>query len=166
MSGSFIDQVIADAFDGIDEHSQSGAVERALAKLKTHWQKIDPVRQELLRDRAIKFMKDRGLGKARLIDAALQPSAPEAGEGGLAFPREEPWPDPVDIGTILEDIRVLIEDHMVLPDGAADAITLWIALTYVFDSFDVLPSIGLVSPLRRCGKTRFSRSSKRQHIGH
>ena len=40
-----------------------------------------------------------------------------------------------------------------LPDGAADAIALWIAHTHTYESFQHTPRLNIQSPEPRCGKT-------------
>jgi Protein of unknown function (DUF3631) len=46
-----------------------------------------------------------------------------------------------------------IDRHMVLPNGAADAIALWVAHAHAHDAFDISPILAAVSPEPRCGKS-------------
>lgn len=43
--------------------------------------------------------------------------------------------------------------HLILPNGADVAITLWIMASYTIDSFRIFPKLCLSSPEKRCGKT-------------
>lgn len=54
---------------------------------------------------------------------------------------------------LLSEIQALISKHMVLPNGASPAITLWIVATYVYDAFRVFPKLAVISPEKRCGKS-------------
>jgi hypothetical protein len=63
------------------------------------------------------------------------------------------WETAVDGAGVLADIKALLNKHIVLPDGTADAIAAWVLLTYSFDAFRILPILGVVSPEKRCGKT-------------
>ena len=65
----------------------------------------------------------------------------------------EPWPEPVDGVLLLDEIKHEIERHVVLPDGAAEAIAVWVLLTYCYNCFRICPYLGIVSPQKRCGKT-------------
>ncbi len=69
------------------------------------------------------------------------------------FEETEPFEEEVDGATLLNATHQVITRHLVLPLGADIAITLWVVLTYCFNSFKVLPLLGLWSPEKRCGKT-------------
>jgi putative DNA primase/helicase len=47
-----------------------------------------------------------------------------------------------------------ITRYVVLADHSAVAVSLWAAWTYVYDSGTVAPLLAIVSPVRRCGKSR------------
>lgn len=55
---------------------------------------------------------------------------------------------------LLEDVRAFVRRFVVLTDGQADAITLWIAHTHVFDVFGITPYLAVTSAEKRSGKTR------------
>ncbi len=77
----------------------------------------------------------------------------EETEGGLVLTDPEPWPDAVNLGELLNTIALTIRRFVVVSDESITAITLWILLTYIFDSFGVCPNLGILSPEKRCGKT-------------
>jgi hypothetical protein len=68
--------------------------------------------------------------------------------------RAEPYHSDVDGVQLLDDIAAILHNHMVLPDGAAEAIALWILWTYCFDHFRIAPILAIISPQKRCGKSR------------
>jgi putative DNA primase/helicase len=74
----------------------------------------------------------------------------------IIFPTFEPWPDPVDINTLLLDLIALYRRHIILDDDSLFAVVLWGLLTFFIHSqlIDVLPFLTLSSPEKRCGKTR------------
>lgn len=55
---------------------------------------------------------------------------------------------------LLDDVRAFVRRFVVLTDGQADAITLWIAHTHVFDAFGITPYLAITSAEKRSGKTR------------
>jgi putative DNA primase/helicase len=65
----------------------------------------------------------------------------------------EPWGEPVDGAELLAEVARLFARHVVLPEGAATALALWVLGTYAYDAFRVWPRLALLSPVKRCGKT-------------
>lgn len=59
------------------------------------------------------------------------------------------------LGQVLSRVRRLIGRYVVLPGQHAEvAVSLWVAYTWVFDTFDRAPYLVIKSPTKRCGKTR------------
>ncbi len=65
----------------------------------------------------------------------------------------EPWPEPVNGAQVLDGIAKTFESYLVLPDGAADAVGLWIGHSHCFDVFSCSPRLNVSSPERECAKT-------------
>jgi len=65
----------------------------------------------------------------------------------------EPWKEQVNGNAILSVIHSIIQKHVVLEPPAIIATTLWVILSYCYDSFRILPLLGITSPEKRCGKT-------------
>jgi len=65
----------------------------------------------------------------------------------------EPWPEPVEGSALLNELSILLRRFVVLPNWAAETLSLWVLHTYAFDLRDVSTYIGLESPEKRCGKT-------------
>ncbi len=55
---------------------------------------------------------------------------------------------------ILEDVRGFVRRFVVLSDGQADTVALWIAHSHVSDVFSCTPYLAITSPEKRSGKTR------------
>lgn len=66
----------------------------------------------------------------------------------------ELWPEPVALADALDETAATLKRFVVLPAHAEDAITLWLALTFVYDKCDIVPRLAVVSPTKRCGKSR------------
>jgi len=79
----------------------------------------------------------------------------EAGGQGevIAFDEPDPWPHPVAPVDLLDDLSAFISAHVILPEGAADALAVWIVLTYIFQQFETIPQVLITSPEPQCGKT-------------
>jgi hypothetical protein len=59
----------------------------------------------------------------------------------------------VDGVVLLGEIIAVFGRHLVLPDGAAEAMALWVLFTHAFDAAEVSPRLALLSPVPECGKT-------------
>ncbi|MFZ8829101.1 MAG: DUF3631 domain-containing protein, partial [Armatimonadota bacterium] len=65
-------------------------------------------------------------------------------------------PQPPSLAEILDAIRTFVRQYVVLTDEQADAVSLWIAHTWVVDATDVTPYLRINSATKRCGKTRLA----------
>ena len=64
-----------------------------------------------------------------------------------------PWHEPVAGAELLEKIRASLSRFMVLPEGAAAAISLWALFAHAHDAAEHSPILSIESPEKRCGKT-------------
>jgi putative DNA primase/helicase len=120
---------------------------------------LDALEREAVRASAIDVLRRAKVaGPARWVDAAL-PSAPSTGAGNdlagraVAFNDVEPWPEAVDGAALLEETQATFNRFLALPDGAAEALALWVLFAHAHDAFGVSPILALTSPEKRCGKT-------------
>ena len=81
----------------------------------------------------------------------VQARRPE--QSGDAPVMDEPWPDSVDGGLLLDALTTLLARYIVLPPHADVAIVLWLVHTYLFASADFTPYLWVSSPVRECGKS-------------
>ena len=54
---------------------------------------------------------------------------------------------------IADEIRVLIEKHVILSKHQITVLVLWVFGTYCIDAFGIFPKLLITSPDKRCGKT-------------
>ena len=101
--------------------------------------------------------KRLGIGRVSVLDKLVE-AARGTQKPGQGRPLEvrlpEPWPNPVDGGKLLDEIRAAFDRHVVLPRCAATALALWVLHTYVFGCFGITPRLAIISPVRRCGRRR------------
>lgn len=132
-------------------HEPPVDLEAAVAELA----RLKPLEYERVRDAEAKRLAvrvaalDKEVARARGEAQATE----ELGGSPLDFQAPEPWEDPVAGGELLAELARLFGRHVVLPEGAATAIALWVAGAWAFDAWRTFPKLALVSPLRRCGKT-------------
>jgi putative DNA primase/helicase len=139
----------------LDEHSQPEAVKLALENLARHVVGWDTMDYALVRDSAVKIIREKKLGGTRLVDAALERKATADNADAMSQIMRDvtPWGAPVDGAALLTEIADLVSAHLVLPDGAAEAFALWAVHTHAFGAAFVSPYLGALSPVKRCGKT-------------
>jgi hypothetical protein len=66
-----------------------------------------------------------------------------------------PTPQAVDGAGLLAELHAAFTRYVVLPSPqAADAVTLWTAATHAQPAWEHAPRLAVVSPLKRCGKSR------------
>lgn len=65
-----------------------------------------------------------------------------------------PWPDPVDGSELLKSMVNTLNEYVVLPPKAAEAISLWVLFAHCHDAFEISPLLNYTSPEKRCGKSR------------
>jgi hypothetical protein len=66
-----------------------------------------------------------------------------------------PTAQAVDGARLLAELRAAVTRYVVLPSPqAADAVTLWTAATHAQPAWEHAPRLAVVSPLKRCGKSR------------
>jgi len=109
-----------------------------------------PVKREVLLKRLARRLGVKTAVLRQELALLLPPSEPQ---GTLVIEEVDPWPEPVDGRAVLGEIEAIVERHVKLTLEQRAAVTLWIALTYCFDAFHVLPLLAITSPERRCGKT-------------
>jgi len=74
---------------------------------------------------------------------------------GISLHCPEPWPEPVVLADLLDEISVAVRRHVVLPRSAADVVTLWIAHTWGYEKFEHSPRLGITT----CRATAANRRS-------
>jgi len=65
----------------------------------------------------------------------------------------EPWPEPIILSQLLDDIRHTVGRYVVCDEETKIASTLWISMTWVMEHVQVAPIAAITAPEKRCGKT-------------
>ena len=66
-----------------------------------------------------------------------------------------PTPEVVDGAGLLAELRQALTRYVIFPSPqAADAVALWTAATHAQPAWEHAPRLAVVSPLKRCGKSR------------
>lgn len=135
------------------------AVESALRTVAAGLGGADNVRRLTVRELALKALdKVRLASPAKLVDAAFstpKDAGTSTGQGDAIFLSDpEPWPEPVDVAKLLNDIATVVRRYVSLPSKeAADAVALFSVNAHAHDAGDVSPILCANSALKRSGKT-------------
>ena len=54
---------------------------------------------------------------------------------------------------LFNELTAALGRYLALPEGALEAMALWVLFTHAFDAAEVSPRLALLSPLPECGKT-------------
>ncbi|HVT15591.1 MAG TPA: hypothetical protein VHQ90_05330 [Thermoanaerobaculia bacterium] len=132
------------------------AAEPHLRQLGKALRVSDALQRATVRERAILALGDKVNAPAHLVDAALTPCRPASpGQGqAVGFEDPEPWPDPVDGAALLLDLAAVLKRYVALPAHADVAAALWSIHAHALAAADTSPILSLISPEKRCGKTR------------
>ena len=86
------------------------------------------------------------------LDAAIKGAQKEEAND-LPFEEVEPWPNPVDGAALLTTIATTIRRFIICEPQTAQAVALWVAMTWFIDVVQVAPLAVITAPEKRCGKT-------------
>ena len=131
-----------------DALEDSAVIEAMLAELAA----LSPVEYDQRREKARKRLGVR----VTTLDAEVakrRPATESDTDTTDLFSDPDPWPDPVDGAAMLDALATSFTRYVVLPDGAADALALWVVFAHAHDAAYVSPIMTVTSPLKRCGKT-------------
>ncbi len=153
-----VDQVlVASGVATLDQGTTATDLDRALRQLADELSGADKIRRMTVREAAIGHLKSIGLSApAKLVDAALGSTAEADAacqESQALLSSPDPWPECVDGTELLDRLVECLVKYVILPEGAAEAIALWIVHSYCLDCLHLTPILAIVSPVKRCGKT-------------
>jgi hypothetical protein len=73
---------------------------------------------------------------------------------GLDLRTPDLWAEAVEGKQLLDDIVTLLKKYLVLPALTYIAIALWVVHTYMLEATETAARLSIISPEKRCGKTR------------
>ena len=94
--------------------------------------------------------RDRCVGGGGGMNARIKASTLPGEPVNLESP--EPWDEPVDGAELLDKLVKVFKRNLILPDGAAEAMALWVMFTHCFEVAQFSPRLAFVSDFTLCGK--------------
>lgn len=114
--------------------------------------KLDDIAYDQGRDALAKELSVR----VTTLDVLRKKERKESAEDdapSLFLSTPKPCSGAVDGSELLNEIVAVFNKYLVLPDGAAEAMALWVIHTYCHDAAWIGPILTLLSPTKQCGKT-------------
>lgn len=113
--------------------------------------KLSSLNYERERGAAVKRLGIRAAALDRLVNSArLRKSATDTDD---LFPATEPWPTPVNLAELLDDICRILLRFIVCDIVVLRAVALWVTFTWLIDKVKVAPLLVITAPEKRCGKS-------------
>jgi hypothetical protein len=154
--GLFVERVKADA----GFIFETDAV-RALIKLQEK-SRADFARLRARLEKEAKFRRFAALEAAMHAEAGTNKTNGDGLPGRpIRFDDIEPAPEPVNGAQMLTEIADTISAYVIMDEHQRDAAALGTVFAHTHDFRDVAPIFFIVSPAKRCGKTRLERVVKR-----
>jgi putative DNA primase/helicase len=121
-----------------------------IARLTT----LSPVAYERERKAAAEKLGIRAPILDKLVSAARRDSFVSVEQGrALTLASPAPWPEPVDGAELMSELSAAIRRYVVMDDGAAEAVALWVLHAWTLDASPISPRLAITSPEKGCGKT-------------
>ncbi len=93
--------------------------------------------------------------QVKTLDDLVQAERTEVtGAARLPFEEVEPHPDPIDPGEVLDEVVTVLLRYIVMAPEQADAVSLWIMLTWLIKDVEVAPILIITAPEKACGKSQ------------
>lgn len=87
------------------------------------------------------------------LDAEVKALRKRAADDDTPFEEVELWPEPVDGAALLDQITATVRRFIICSQETAQAVSLWVALTWFVDVVQVAPLAVITAPEKRCGKS-------------
>lgn len=154
-----------------DLHQQEGlsTVEKQIKAAATPKESDDEILARLAALPLLEYERCReaeadrlGIKRVSILDKLVETKRPKSGNGDEAealqgrtvnLPDVDPWPEKVSGADVLSEIAETFARFVALPDGAANALALWVAHAHCFRALLCSPRLNVSSPEKGCGKT-------------
>jgi putative DNA primase/helicase len=72
----------------------------------------------------------------------------------IEYDEIDPWYEPIEGAELLTALARAVDDYVIMEAHQRDAVVLWVVFTHAHDFFVFAPLLIILSPTKRCGKTR------------
>jgi Protein of unknown function (DUF3631) len=115
---------------------------------------LSKIQYERQRDAAVKLLGLRAGVVDKLVKVERDKTAGDGKQGRpVNLQDPEPWPEPIDGAALLDELMVVISQHVVMSDHAVHTCALWTIHTYLLEATAITPRLAIGAPEKGCGKT-------------
>ncbi|MEC7118815.1 MAG: DUF3631 domain-containing protein, partial [Pseudomonadota bacterium] len=114
---------------------------------------LSVIEYEQQRSNAAKALGMRASALDRIIKG-IQADQDEQASGSDIFDYVKPWDEPVNGAALLDELTVIVNEHIACTSQVAHATALWIAFTWCIEAAYVAPIACITAPEKQCGKTQ------------
>lgn len=105
-------------------------------------------------DRVRKEEAERLGVRVEILDKAVRAEKSDQVKASAGFHDVEPWSDAINPVELLNEISFVVRRFIICSKEVADAVALWVAMTWLIDVVQVAPLVVITAPEKRCGKTQ------------
>jgi putative DNA primase/helicase len=124
---------------------ESMSLDEAIQRLSA----LSPLEYDRIRKEEAKALRVR----PSTLDEVVKSARKGADNTGLPFIEVEPWPSPIHPAELLSDIAATVRRFIICSQEIANAVALWITMTWFIDVIQVAPLAVITAPEMRCGKS-------------
>lgn len=88
------------------------------------------------------------------LDKMVATARKEDADDGMGFVDVEPWPSPVEPAALLSEISATVRRFIICTKETADAVALWVTMTWFMEVVQIAPLAIITAPEKRCGKSQ------------
>lgn len=141
---------------GISKNYDAQELQSALEAIRADLEGVNDAPTTMVLAEIKRVLKAAGIqGSLKDFSEIARPkkAATDASSGTIALEATPPWHEEVSGSEVLTELESVLDDYLVMPDGAIQAISLWLAHTFLIKVLWLSPRLYLKSPVKRCGKT-------------
>ncbi len=113
--------------------------------------KLHPLDYEKVREAEAEKL---GIKRVSELDKAVSKVRKQNADDKAPFSDTEPWPEPINPETLLDEISATIRRFIVIDKYQSDIAALWIAVCWFVDVINTAPIALINAPEKGCGKTQ------------
>lgn len=111
---------------------------------------LSPIDYDRVRDTEAKMLGVRAATLDKLVNAERKGND----STGMEIDSVEPWSEPVEPAQLLNDLVDCTQRFIVCEHETAQAVALWVSMTWFIDAVQVAPLAVITAPEKRCGKSQ------------
>src|SRR5579863_8197604 len=144
----------------IPEGERNAALASLAGVMRRRGMSHEAISAALLEENTVRCKPPLDESEVCTIAASISRYAPaDSAQANLNHQKPEPSAGDcteIDGAILVQDLESFINRFVVLPPATTLPLALWCVSTHLFEQFEAFPYLAVLSPLKRCGKTRLT----------